>query len=79
MVLQLQANSQNQLTAADVEVIVRRILGAELAVLRTSMDTDKKEAYTSQVSYSFYIAIEHYRKYASSCFIVSNWKTPSVG
>ena len=53
MVLQLQANSQNQLTAADVEVIVRRILGAELATLRTSMDTDKKEAYTSQVSYCF--------------------------
>ena len=53
MVLQLQANSQNQLTAADVEVIVRRILGAELAALRTSMDTDKKEAYTSQVPYSF--------------------------
>ena len=62
MVLQLQANSQNQLTAADVEVIVRRILGAELATLRTSMDTDKKEAYTAQVSYSFWNAREQVLK-----------------
>ena len=68
MALQLQANSQNQLTAADVEVIVRRILGAELAALRTSMDTDKKEAYTSQVSYSFYIAVDQHRIYVSSHF-----------
>ena len=50
MILQLQANNQNQLTAADVEVIVRRILNSELAALKTSMDEDKNEAYVLQVS-----------------------------
>ena len=56
MILQLQTNSQNQLTAADVEIIVRRILGSELSALRTSMEGDKNEAYVLQVHVLFLVA-----------------------
>ena len=49
MILQLQSNTQRQLTAADIELIVRKILDPELAALRSSMKGDKNEAYLLQV------------------------------
>ena len=51
MILQLQSNTQRQLTAADIEIIVRKILDPELAALRSSMEGDKNEAYLLQVLY----------------------------
>ena len=50
MILQLQSNTQKQLTAAEVEMIVRRILDPELAALRSTMEGDKNEAYVLQVA-----------------------------
>ena len=56
MILQLQSNTQKQLTAVDIELIVRRILDPELAALRSSMEGDKDEAFKVQVIVTLHLA-----------------------
>lgn len=50
MILQLQSNNKDQLTAADVEAIVYRIVGQETSALKANIEGASNEALLHQVN-----------------------------
>lgn len=51
MILQLESNNKDQLTAADVEAIVYRIVGQQTSALKATIAESSNEAQLNQVYY----------------------------